>query len=68
MDVLIAPIFSRPWRDSLVLALLTRQFLPGYFHSPMPGWTMFYRNGIAVPQKEVNTPESVHCNLKAFMS
>jgi hypothetical protein len=27
--------------------LLTRQFLPGYFHSPLPGLDRGYRQGIA---------------------
>jgi hypothetical protein len=30
---------------------LTGQFLPGYFHSPLPGLDRVYPNGIAVLQK-----------------
>jgi hypothetical protein len=31
---------------------LTRQFLPGYFHSPLSGLDRVYRNGIAVLQEQ----------------
>ena len=42
---------SRPYRDCLLFFCLTRLFLPGYFHSPLPGLDPFSRQGIAILQK-----------------
>jgi hypothetical protein len=39
---------SRPYRDCLLFFCLTRLFLPGYFHSPLPGLDRGSRQDIAM--------------------
>jgi hypothetical protein len=49
---------SRPCRDCPYVFLPSRQFLPGYFHSPLPGLVRASQQGIAILQ--------IANNLKSF--
>jgi hypothetical protein len=46
--------------------MLTRQFLPGYFHSPLPGLDRVSPEGIAVLQT-TNSTENLLRYRDAFM-
>ena len=48
--------------------LLTRQFLPGYFHSPLPGLDRGYRQGIANAAKPPTALKLVSVRASTFMS
>ena len=58
---------SRPYRDCPSFYLDTRQFLPGYFHSPLPGLNRGSPLGIAMLQTSATGLKPFSVSANAFM-